>query len=222
MKHILLFFLFLMNASHNVYGQTYHWGSSINSTKHMVSANIGWEYAAIVGAGYSYKLSNKSPLFLQAGISVPFGNNVLDDFKTNVGLSGLLFGNNSFKSILSLNGLYKKYTSELVVLNNVGLDIKTINGIYKPKWFVSTEIGLEMALSTHFKHTDTYKQFIYAEVEDGWYNSVSAGMMNFGLQGGYAFQNSDLIFRIGYFKSITSSVNTLIPYYMTLGYNLKI
>jgi hypothetical protein len=221
MKYSIPLILFLVFSIGFTYGQTYNWSSSIDSTKHIVSANIGWEYSAIAGANYSYKLPFSQSVLLQTGFSAPFGNEVLDDFKTDMGLSGLVYNSKSFNSILNLNGIYKRYSSELVRLNNIGLDIKTLNGIYKSKWFVSSEIGIELGLNTHFKHTDTYKQTIYADVADGWYKPLSAGIMNLGLQGGLSFNKSDLIYRIGYYKSITSSVNVLIPYYMTLGYNLK-
>lgn len=219
MKHLLSIFIFLVLLAPYTHGQTFNWGNSKDSTRHIVSANLGWEYAAIVGANYSYKLQFKRLIYLQTGISVPIGNNVLDDFKFNLGLSGLVVTKNNFNSVLTINGIYKGYSSELVRLNNLGFDIKTINGLYKINWFVSTELGLDLGLSTHFNHSESYKQLIYAEVEDGWSKPISAGIMNIGLQGGYSFKKSDLVFRIGFYKSTTSSFNVLIPYYTTLGYN---
>jgi len=223
MKNRFFLILFLtVFSSHVVIGQIYNWESITDSTKHIVGASLGWEYTAVVGVNYSYKPSLKLPVFVQTGISIPFGKNVIDDLKSNIGLSGKMYRKKSFHSILSLNAIYKRYASELVKLNQVGLDIKTVNGFYKSKWFVAAEFGLELGLSTHFKHSETYKQNIYADVQDGWYKPLSAGIMNFGVQTGYSFKQSDLIFRIGYYKTISSSVNVLIPYYMTLGYNLKI
>jgi hypothetical protein len=223
MKHkIYLSLLFFFLSFHFAIGQTYNWGTLNDSTKHIAGANFGWEYAAIAGVNYSYRLPIKIPVFLQSGLSFPFGKKFLDDFKANIGLGGQVYENKNFHSLLTLNTIYKRYTNELVTLNQVGLDIKTINGFYKPNWFVATEIGLDLGLSTHFRHSETYKQNIYADVQDGWYKPISAGIMNFGVQSGYSFRQSDLIFRIGYFKSITSNVNALIPYYVTLGYNLKI
>ena len=222
MNRFYLNIILAVFSSHFAIGQWYNWDVITDSTKHILGANSGWEYAAFAGVNYSYKLPFKIPAFIQTGLSIPFGNNIADDFKYNLGLGGEMYSNKGFHSILTLDALYNRYASELVRLNQVALDIKTLNGLYKLKWFVATEIGLELGLSTHFKHSETYKQFIYAEVEDGWYKPLSAGIINFGVQGGYSFKQSDLIFRIGYFKTITSSVNVLIPYYATLGYNLKI
>jgi len=223
MKH--KFFLSLLSTAftmHFAFAQTYNWRSISDSTKHIAGVNLGWEYSAIAGVNYSYKLPFKIPVFVQAGFSIPFGKSVADDFKSNVGWGGQLYYKKSFYSILTFNAQYKRYASELVTLNQIGLDMKAINGIYKPRWFVATEIGLELGLSTHFKHSETYKQSIYSNVQDGWYKPLSAGIMNVGVQTGYSFKQSDLIFRIGYLKTITSTVNVLIPYYATLGYNLKI
>ncbi len=223
MKHkIYLSLLCVVLSFHFATGQTYNWGSITDSSKHIAGATLGWEYSAIAGVNYNYKLPVKMPVFIQTGLSMPFGKNVVDDFKSNLGLGGQLYNKNNFHSIFALNTIYKRYANELVTLNQVGLDFKTTNGIYKSRWFVATEIGLELGLSTHFKHSKTYKQNIYSDVQDGWYKPLSAGILNFGVQTGYSFQESDLIFRIGYFKTITSSANVLIPYYVTLGYNLKI
>jgi hypothetical protein len=219
-KHLSL--LIVVFTIHSAIGQTYNWGSVTDSTKHIAGVQLGWEYAVIAGVNYSNKLPVKMPVFFQTGFSIPFGNTVVDDFKSNIGLSGQLYTKKKFNAIFALNTIYKRYANELVALNQVGLEIKSLNGFYRSRWFVATEIGLELGLSTHFKHSEIYKQNIYADVQDGWYAPLSAGIMNFGVQGGYTVRQSDLIFRIGYFKSITSSVNALIPYYVTLGYNLKI
>lgn len=203
-------------------GQTYNWASITDATKHMAGATLGWEYAGIAGVNYGYKLPFKIPVFAQAALSIPFGKRLVDDMKLNIGLAGRVYQRKRFHSILALNALYKRYDNELVNLQQVGLDVKTLNGLYHAKWFVTTEIGLELGMSTHFKHSEIFRQTIYSEVSDGWYQPVSAGMMNLGIQTGYSFGQSDLTFRIGYLQSITSSVNTLIPYYVTLGYNVKI
>jgi hypothetical protein len=221
MKKIIITIIFIVLMS-KIYGQTYNWADSLKSAKHIVSANIGWEYSTIAGLYYGYKLPFKKPIVLQAGISVPFGKKVLDDFKSKVGLQGLVWGKNNFKTILAVNGVYKKYSSELVNLSSLGIELQSEFGIYKHKWFVSGEIGLDLGLTTHFKHSETYKQFIYSEVKDGWYKPVSGAFMNFGIQGGYSFRKSDIVFRIGYIKSITSTANVLIPYYTTIGYNFRI
>lgn len=223
MKHkVYLSLLFIVCSFRFAVGQTYNWGSISDTTKHIASVNLAWEYTAIAGVNYSYKLSVKMPVLLQTGISIPFGKIIMDDFKSNIGLGTKLLNKKSFNSIFTLNAIYKRYRNELVNLNQVGVDIKTINGFYKPKWFVATELGLELGLSTHLKHSAIYKQNIYADVQDGWYKPLSAGILQYGIQTGYSFKQSDLIFGIGFYESISSSVNVLIPYYTSIRYNLKI
>jgi hypothetical protein len=222
MKQILSLAIFLVFICQNSFAQTYNWGRNMDATQHIVGAQVGWAYAAVVGINYGYKLETEKPIFLQAGFSIPFGSTVLDDYRTHIGASGLLFNKNNFNSIVTINGLHRRYASELVVLNNLGFELKTTNGFYKSKWFVATEIGLELGLPTHIKHSDTYRQNIYAEVADGWYKPVSGAIMNIGVQGGYTFNKSDLIFTIGIFQSVSSTVNVLIPYYTTLGYNINL
>lgn len=202
--------------------QTLNWANAHDSSKHILGANVGWEYTSFAAVNYSYKLLWTRPVYLQTEISIPFGNQLLDDLKTSIGLSGLLFRKNSFHSIWTIGAVYKRYSSELVRINNLDISMKTINGFYTPKWFLASEVGFGLGLSTHLKHSKNYKEIIYDDVADGWYKPISAGILNIGLQSGYSFKKSDLIVRLGFYQSTSSSENVLIPFYGSIGYNMKI
>ena len=123
---------------------------------------------------------------------------------------------------MSLHAIYRRYENTLVRLQNVGAEIGGAVGYYKPKWFVAAEFGFDKALATHFKYSESFKENIYASAREGWSHTTTGGNFYFGLQTGISFKQHDVNLRIG--KVVTEAFNTspLIPYYVQLGYNLKI
>jgi hypothetical protein len=172
--------------------------------------------------GYAYKLNTKIPLVLNTNISLPAGENLLDDFKTKLGGQVVIFNKPEFKGIITLNAVYRRYENPLVRLQNFGSEMKGAFGYYKMKWFVAAEIGFDKAIVTHFKHSQSFRENIFQGVQDGWYEPATGGNFLYGVQTGYSFKNCDLTFSIG--KTTTQDFKTtpLIPYYLVLGFNYKI
>jgi hypothetical protein len=222
MKKILLSLLLCLALTPVLYGQSYNWADALPRATHIVSAQLGWEYAAIAGLSYGYRLPTCRPLVFQAGISAPFGQSALDDFTLQAGLRGVAWERHHLKAILALGGSYQHYASELVRIGTLGAELQAELGIYRPRWFVAGETGLHLGLAARLRHSEIYTQTIYATARDGWYGPVSGGFVHGGIQTGYSFKRNDLVFRIGYLQSVTSGTNALIPYYTTLGYNWRI
>ncbi|WP_337967709.1 hypothetical protein [uncultured Flavobacterium sp.] len=222
MKAILLIVTLIFSLfSSKSYSQTANWESLKEEQKHILNINTGWEYSFVFGLGYGYHLKTKLPIIVEASFSLPSGENVLDDFKTKIGGQINLYQINHFRFIASVHGIYRRYENPLVTLQNFGADATAIIGYYKPKWFVAGEFGFDKAIVTHFKNSDIYKE-AYPDVHDGWYEPTTGGNINYGLQGGYSFNRSDITLRLG--KVITQDFKTepLIPFYLQLGYNLKL
>ncbi len=211
----------LICSLNKTYGQTLNW-SSLESTKHIVSVGIGWDYSLAYSAGYGYKLNSKRPIMLNLNLSAPAGEKVLDDFKVKLGGQIVLLNKSNLKGSMVLNGIYRRYENPLVRLQNFGSEMKGIFGYYKPKWFLAGEVGFDKAIVTHFKHSQILKETIYQDVKDGWYEPATGGNFQFGLQTGYSFKNSDLTLNIGMVTTQDFSTTPLIPYYLMLGYNYRI
>jgi hypothetical protein len=201
--------------------QRINW-ESLENTRHILTADVGLEYGVTYGLGYGYQLKTKVPLVLTAHFSIPAGAALLDDFNTKIGGQIVLLNKANFRGSLAVHGLYRRYENPLVALKNFGSEIKGTIGYYQPKWFVGVELGFDKAIVTHFKHSEIYKETIYPEVKDGWYQPPTGGNFQYGLQAGYSFRQSDITLGLGRligedFKSAPS-----IPFYMMLGYNYRI
>ena len=216
---ILSTLLALLSSQSNA--QTLNW-KALENSKHIINAGIGWDYSISYNVGYAYQVKAKAPIVLAANFSIPSGENLLDDFKTKIGGQAVLLNKSNLKGTITLNGIFRRYENPLVRLNNFGAELKGSFGYYKPKWFVAGELGFDQATFTHFKHSETYKETIFSEVKDGWYEPVSGGNFKYGIQTGYSFKKSDITFDIGMVKTQDFKSSPLIPYYLMVGYNYRI
>ena len=205
------------------FSQSVNWASLKKEHKHITHFTVaGWDYGLVFGMGYSHQLKTKIPILLNASYSFPSGDRLIDDFKTKIGGQVRFYQINSFQFSASIHGIYRRYENPLVRLQNLGTELSGVFGYYKPKWFVAGEVGFDKAIATNFKHSASFQENVYAIVKDGWYNPATGGNFNFGIQSGYSFKQSDIVFKIG--KVLTQDFKTtpLIPYYLQLGFNYKI
>jgi hypothetical protein len=223
MKKILLIVLSLTITSlyNTALSQTLNW-KTLDNTKHIINANFGLDYSVSYGIGYGYKLNTKLPIILSSNFSMPAGENLLDDFKNKIGGQICLLNKSNFIGSISIYGIYRKYQTQLVRLKNFGSDIKGTFGYYKPRWFTSAEIGFDKAIVTHFKHTQKYKDEIYADVVDGWYEPATGGNFYYGLQGGYSFKKIDIALNMGKVVAQDFKTSPSLPFYLKLGVNYRI
>lgn len=201
--------------------QTLNW-NALQDSKHIITAGIGWDYSISYSMGYAYQLKTKLPIVLTTIFSIPSGEKLLDDFKTKIGGQILILNEPNLKGSIALNGIYRRYENPLVRLQNFGSEFKGIFGYYKPKWFVAGEVGFDKAIVTHFKHSETFKETIFSDVRDGWYEPSTGGNFMYGIQTSYSFNKSDIIFNIGMVTTQDFKTTPLIPYYLMLGYNHRI
>ena len=201
--------------------QSLNW-NAMEGTKHIITAGIGWDYSISYSLGYSYQFKAKLPIVLTTNFSIPAGEKLLDDFKTKIGGQILILNEPNLKGGIALNGIYRRYENPLVRLRNFGSEFKGTLGYYKPKWFVAAEVGFDKAIVTHFKHSETFKETIFTDVKDGWYEPSTGGNFQYGIQTGYSFNKSDITFNIGMVTTQDFKTTPLIPYYLMLGYNHRI
>ena len=96
-----------------------------------------------------------------------------------------------------------------------------VGGYYQPHWHVAVEIGFDKAIVTHFKHSESFKQNVYALVQDGWYSPATGGNLTYGLQGGLSFKKMDVFLKAG--RVITEDFTTTpqVPFYAQLGVDYR-
>lgn len=217
----ILFALSLLFSSKNLMAQTLNL-HNLENTKHIAHASFGLDYSVAYSLGYAYKLESKMPIVLNANFSKPAGETFLDDFKTKLGAQFLLLNHNSFKGAVIFNGIYRKFDSELVQLQNFGSELKGNIGFYKKHWFIAADLGFDKAIVTHFKHTEKYRNDIYSEVRDGWYEPATGGNINYGGQAGLSLGKFDLTLSFGKIIAQDFKSKPTLPLYFNLGLNLKL
>lgn len=223
MKRVLFMVLLLTLTSlyKTVFSQTLNW-KVLENTKHIINANSGLDYSVSYGVSYGYKLNTKLPIVLNANFLLPAGEKTLDDFKTKIGGQICLVNKNNFVGSISIFGIYRKYQTQLIRLQNFGSDLKGTFGYYKSSWFTAAEIGFDKAILTHFKHSQKYKDEIYANVVDGWYEPTTGGNFYYGLQGGYSLKKIDITLNIGKIVAQDFKTPPFLPYYLNVGINYRI
>jgi hypothetical protein len=167
-------------------------------------------------------MNTKLPIVLNAKLSLPAGENLVDDLKTKLGGQICLLNKSHFVSSISIFGIYRKYQTPLVRLQNFGSDMKVTFGYTKKRWFIAAETGFDKAIVTHFKHSQKFKDEIYHDVVDGWYEPATGGNFYYGLQGGYSYKKTDFTLTIGKVVSQDFKTSPFLPFYLNLGINYRI
>lgn len=223
MNKIKIYTAFVLSLiiSGHVFSQTINWESLHREQKHIINVNAGAEYGLTVGAGYGYQLKSKIPIVLNIEHSVPSGKNLSDDFKTKIGGYIRLYEINNFQFSVKVQGVFRRFENSFAHLSNFGSDMAGIAGYYKPKWFVAGEAGFDKAIVTHFKHTKAYKE-IFPDVKDGWYEPATGGNFYYGLQTGFSFGRNDIYLKGGKVVTQDFSTSPMLPYYLQLGYNIRL
>ncbi|TNE80733.1 MAG: hypothetical protein EP332_06870 [Bacteroidetes bacterium] len=213
---VLFFSLFQLTKA-----QTINW-KSLESSRHILNTAIGWDYGLTYNVGYGFQLKTKAPIVLNAQFSIPSGEKTFDDFNSKIGVTLLLLNSPNLKGSITANGIYRKYDSPFVCMQNFGSELKGAIGYYKSKWFIAGEIGFDKAIVTHFKHSSIFRESVYSDVKDGWYEPATGGNFSYGLQTGYSFKKSDITLNIGKVLSQDFKTSPLIPFYTKIGFNYRI
>ncbi len=217
---ILMIVLLLSFQGKQLYSQSINWHADSSQQKHMLNVNVGLDYGLVYGVGYGYKLSTDFPIVLMGSVSLPAGENMLDDYKVKLGGSADVFQIGDVHASVNLNGVFRVYNSDYVRLINFGSDFSASIGYYKQKWMVSGEFGFDKAIVTHIKNGPSYLE-IYPLAQDGWYEPATGGNFYYGLQTGISLKQSDIYLKAGKVIAQDFKTTPMFPFYAQLGYNFK-
>lgn len=221
LKYIIatIAFSFFQNK---MYAQAVNWENTSKQNKNLLHANIGAEYGVTAGLGYHRLIPiRKFPLWIGGEFSVPSGNQLADDFKVRLGTQIKLVTFNHFQFSARVQGVSRRYHNQSVTLFNFGSDFAGTLGYYRKHWFLGAEVGFDKAIVTYFKHSDWYKNNIYDDVQDGWYEPATGGNFYYGLQGGFSMKKADITLKTGKVLQQDFKSQPLLPFYGQLGVNFK-
>src|SRR5688572_5552650 len=139
--------------------QSLNWENQQAFRGHIVSLNVGWDYASTWGIGYGYQMNSSLPVILKADFSTPFGNTNFDDFKVKLGAQVQWFKKGAFAFSTEIDGVFRRYENPHARLLNFGSYMCATAGYYKPKWFVAGDFAFDKAVVTHIKNSAAMKEF---------------------------------------------------------------
>ena len=216
---LIITFSFFKNK---MYAQVINWQNISKQDKHLLHANAGAVYGVTAGFGYHHLIPvKKFPLWLGGELSIPAGNGLADDFKVKLGAQIRIAAFNNFQFSARVQGISRRYHNQSVTLFNFGSDFAGALGYYRKHWFLGAEVGFDKAIVTHFKHSDWYKENIYDNVQDGWYEPATGGNFYYGLQGSYSMKKVDLTIRAGKLLQQNFKSQPLLPFYGQFGVNFR-
>ena len=211
----------LLVSTEGANAQVFNWAGVNNDNKNIVSVKLGFEYGMVYGLSYGRQAKTRLfPFITSIEYSAPAGKNVLDDFKTEIGVQIRWVKPGNFQFSTKVNGVFRRYENDFARLLNFGSDIAGILGYYKPKWFIAGETGFDKAIVTHFKHSPEYQE-LNPDVANGWFKPSTGGNFYYGLQTGLSIRRIDLNIKLG--KILTQDFKTtpMIPFYAQVGFNKK-
>lgn len=216
---IIAAFSFIQNK---MYAQVINWQNVSKQDKHLLHANAGAAYGVTAGLGYHHLIPVKNyPLWIGGELSMPAGNELADDFKLKLGGQIRIVVFNHFQFSARVEGLSRRYHNQSVTLFNFGSDFAETLGYYRKHWFLGAEVGFDKAIATYFKHSDWYKNNIYDNVQDGWYEPATGGNFYYGLQGGFSMKKADITLKTGKVLQQDFKSQPLLPFYGQLGVNFN-
>ena len=201
--------------------QTINWASLKEENKHIINANLGWDYGVTYGLGYGYQFKTwVFPTLANIEYSAPSGEQKFDDFKTKLGIQIRLAELYNFQVSAKIQGVFRRYESEMVRLLNFGSDMTVMAGYYRKIWFVAAEGGIDKSIVTHFRHSQRAKER-YPDVVGGWYQPSNGGNFYYGLQAGISFWKNDIYVKAGNVINQNFETTPIIPNYAQVGYNFR-
>ena len=219
--NIILTVLGCIVMTGRIYPQNINWQSLKSEDRHILNINSGYEYGLVYGLSYGYHLNFIVPAVVNLEYSFPSGTNLIDDFKSKIGTRVRLVEIKNFQLSANIYGIFRRYENGLVRMANFGSEISGILGYYRSIWFVAGEFGFDKAIVTNFKHSQAYRD-VFPQVKDGWYQPPAGGNYHYGLQTGFSFKQHDLYLQAGKIMSQGFKTKPIVPYYVQLGYNLRI
>jgi len=183
----------------------------LDNTKHLIGLQAGADYGSYYGVSYGYVWRNKlTPIVIGTEFTVPFGNNLVDDWKSRTGLQAELWYYKGISISARLSSTFRRYNSDLATLLNVGSDFTLNAGYVKPKWSVVAFANFDKPIVTHVENK-LLKEY-YPEIKDGWYDE-SGGNYKFGVRGQMSYKSWNSFITVGKHFGKNFEDNPTLPFF---------
>ena len=183
----------------------------LDNTKHLIGIQTGVDYGSYYGISYGYVWRNRlTPIVIGTEFTVPFGNNLVDDWKSRTSVQAELWNYKGLSINAKLSSIFRRYNSDLATLLNVGSDFTLNIGYAKPKWSVMAFANYDKPIVTHIDNK-SLKEY-YPEIKDGWYDE-SGGNYKFGVRGQVSYKTWNAFVTAGKHYGRNFEDNPTLPFF---------
>jgi hypothetical protein len=220
MKTLLASMIIIVAVTTAAFPQNINWRSLGEDQQNIIRFNFGYDGGVAAQAGYYRTFTLIRPVATGIDVSVPMGNNLLDDYKVRLGVQVELLEIDGFSATFRLNSAFRRYESELVKISSFGADYAVVAGYYSPTWSVGGEFGLDKAITSRLMHTDRMKES-FPGIKDGWY-VPTGGHWFYGIHGTKTLgETLDLSLKAGATMAQRNDENAAVPLYLQLGFGVR-
>ena len=212
-KYLIIAFMSLL-IPNKLFAQEVNF-RALEDTKHLVAAHFGADYGSYYGFSYGYVLKTKHrPIVIGTEFTLPFGNDILDDWKWKTGVQAELWRNGNFSVVFKPSVVFRRYDSNMARMYNIGSDFTLNFGYVKKTWGVVGVASFDKAIVTHIEN-ELLKDY-YPEIRDGWY-IPSGGNFKFGTRVHYSAGTWNTFLTVGKHFGQNFKDNPTMPFFAELS-----
>ncbi|MBD3289498.1 hypothetical protein GF337_11905 [candidate division KSB1 bacterium] len=220
MKKIITITFILMTITISN-AQDVNWKSVDPGQRSLGHFQFGYDYGVTVQLGYSRFANIYKPVLFTLDYSFPMGEKLFDDFTLRYGGQVEIYKINNISVTGKILGNFRRYQTSMVRIASFGADFSVLAGFYKSSWHIAGELGFDKAISSHLKHSEEYRNNVWAEIKDGWY-VPTGGNWYYGIQGSKTIGGTyDITLRAGATNAQGNDEDSMLPFYFQLGLNKK-
>jgi hypothetical protein len=215
---LLIIIILVVITAGAVHAQQFNFGSLDGKDHNYLYTSAGLDYALTAAeAGYGRVFhSNERPFIITAGGALSWSETDVPDFRIAAGAQTPVLNKDRWKIICKINPVVIRGVDTTISrMTHIGFDCGLAGGFYSSNWFCAAEAGADWALVNYIKYKDYYKKMLSPVLVDGRHSAAS-GNVTLGLLGGYSWQKSDLVFRLGYRQKLFFGMHML-PLYASVG-----
>lgn len=182
MKNTILSIGFLFVVAQALLAQDINWRAE-EKHKNVLQAYFGADYSSYYALSYGRLVQIKRrPLAIGGELTVPFGSDIIDDWRLRTSVQTELFRHNLFVMTLKPALIVRRYASPMARIYNLGADITVLYGFQGTRWGLVALVNYDRSISAHLAHRMLKED--YPAIQDGWYN-MRSGNFKVGLRAGY-------------------------------------
>jgi hypothetical protein len=108
-----------------------------------------------------------------------------------------LVGWRSFRVVGGMGFVTRATENSMTRAVTFGADFGVAPGVYRDRWFLAGEFGLDKAVITHTAYSDRYREEIDPDAKNGWLLHLD-GIVRYGVAAGVAIGPAELALRAGW------------------------